>query len=70
MIKIVLKLNFRYLAIEGHRVERPKIQLVGVCAMLIACKYEEMYVPQVDDFVYITEEAYKSKEIISMVIYS
>ena len=70
MTKIALKLNFRYLAIEGHRVERPKIQLVGVCAMLIACKYEEMYVPQVDDFVYITDEAYKSKEIISMVIYS
>ena len=38
--------------------------------MLIACKYEEMYIPQVDDFVYITDEAYKSKEILSMVIYS
>ena len=35
--------------------------------MLIACKYEEMYIPQVEDFVYITDEAYKSKEILSMV---
>lgn len=56
----------RYLSIEGHLVKRPKIQLVGVCAMLIACKYEEMYIPQVEDFVYITDEAYKSKEILSM----
>ena len=64
-----MTLYLRYLAIEGHLVKRPKIQLVGVCAMLIACKYEEMYIPQVDDFVYITDEAYKSTEILSMVIY-
>ena len=43
-------MNFRYLSIEGHLVKRPKIQLVGVCAMLIACKYEEMYIPQVWHF--------------------
>ena len=35
--------------------------------MLIACKYEEMYIPQIDDFVYITDEAYTSQEIIHMV---
>ena len=58
---------FRYLAIEGHLIKKPKIQLVGVCAMLIACKYEEMYIPQVEDFVYISDEAYKAQEILSMV---
>merc|ERR550539_2147137 len=56
----------RYLAIEGHLIKKPKIQLVGVCAMLIACKYEEMYIPQVEDFVYISDEAYKAQEILSM----
>jgi hypothetical protein len=57
----------RYLAIESNSIKRPKIQLVGVCAMLIACKYEEMYIPQVDDFIYITDEAYTAQEILQMV---
>jgi hypothetical protein len=35
--------------------------------MLIACKYEEMYIPQVDDFIYITDEAYTAQEILQMV---
>jgi len=39
-------------------VHRQKLQLVGVTAMLIACKYEEIYPPIVKDFVYITDNAY------------
>jgi hypothetical protein len=31
---------------------------VGVTAMLIASKYEEIYPPTVKDFVYITDNAY------------
>jgi hypothetical protein len=31
---------------------------VGVTAMLIASKYEEIYAPEVRDFVYITDNAY------------
>lgn len=43
---------------------RGKLQLVGVTAMLIACKYEEIYPPIVKDFVYITDEAYSHAEIL------
>jgi G2/mitotic-specific cyclin-B, other len=35
----------RYLSLEG--VIRKNLKLVGVCAMLIACKYEEILAPQV-----------------------
>ena len=35
-------------------VQRGKLQLVGVTAMLLASKYEEVYPPAVDEFVYIT----------------
>ena len=60
--------NFcRYLAIECNSIKRPKIQLVGVSAMLIACKYEEMYIPQVDDFIYITNGAYTAQDMLQMV---
>lgn len=40
--------------------------MVGVTAMLIACKYEEIYPPIVKDFVYITDNAYSKEEILAM----
>lgn len=39
--------------------------------MLLACKYEEVFVPSVDEFVMITDKAYTKKEVLNMVpIYS
>ena len=34
--------------------------------MLIASKYEEIYAPEVRDFVYITDKAYTREEILAM----
>lgn len=34
--------------------------------MLIASKYEEIYAPEVRDFVYITDKAYQKEEILKM----
>lgn len=42
------------------------MQLVGVTAMFIASKYEEMYSPDINDFVYITDNAYSKVEILQM----
>jgi hypothetical protein len=39
---------------------------VGVTSMLIASKYEEIYAPEVRDFVYITDKAYTKEEILKM----
>jgi len=52
----------RYLQIE-KKTAREKLQLVGVTAMFIASKYEEMYCPEVGDFAYITDKAYTKAEI-------
>ena len=57
----------RFLAIEANVIERSRVQLVGVCCMLIACKYEEMYIPTVEDFVYITDGTYTTKQVLDMV---
>lgn len=54
----------RYL--DKQIVLRNKLQLVGVTAMLIASKYEEIYPPIVTDFVYITDNAYSKSEILEM----
>jgi len=55
----------RYLAVEASKLQYKHLQLVGVSAMLVACKYEEMYVPEVGDFVYVTDNAYEAKEILA-----
>ncbi len=52
--------------LERKQVARQKLQLVGVTAMLLASKYEEIYFPEVADFVYITDNAYTREEILSM----
>ena len=45
---------------------RRKLQLVGVTAMLLACKYEEMYAPEVGDFAYVTDNAFTKSQILEM----
>ena len=47
-------------------VSRSKLQLVGVTALFLACKHEEMYPPEVRDRVYITDRAYDRQEVLDM----
>jgi len=56
----------RYMQNNVTAVSRNTLQLVGVAAMLIASKYEEIYAPEVKDFVYITDRAYTEKDIMKM----
>ncbi|KAL5287806.1 CCNB2 family protein [Megaselia abdita] len=55
----------RYLQIE-RGTTRDYLQLVGVTALFIASKYEELYPPSMDDFVYITDNTYSKQEILAM----
>nr|XP_020511699.1 G2/mitotic-specific cyclin-B2-like isoform X1 [Labrus bergylta] len=54
----------RFLQVQP--VSRRKLQLAGVTAMLVACKYEEMYAPEVGDFAYITDNAFTKSQILEM----
>mmetsp|Transcript_3009 Transcript_3009/g.5687 ORF Transcript_3009/g.5687 Transcript_3009/m.5687 type:complete len:512 (-) Transcript_3009:170-1705(-) len=47
-------------------VQRSKLQLIGVTALLVACKHEEIYPPEVRDCVYITDRAYERQEVLDM----
>ena len=58
----------RYLQYDVKKISRSKLQLVGVASMLIAAKYEEIYAPEVKDFVYITDRAYTERDILKMEI--
>lgn len=59
-------LNPFFLHFQVQPVTRKKLQLVGVTAMLVACKYEEMYVPLVGDFAYIADDAFTKAQIREM----
>jgi hypothetical protein len=54
---ITINIIDRYL--ERVAIPRTKLQLVGVAALFIACKYEEVYsVPHIKDLVYVCDRAY------------
>ena len=55
-----------FLLSQARTVIKTELQLVGVTAMLIASKYEEMYAPEVKDFVYITDNTYSAEQIRAM----
>lgn len=54
----------RFLAIKT--VPRRELQLVGVSAMLMASKYEEIWPPEVNDFVCLADRAYTHEQILVM----
>ncbi|KAL6993372.1 hypothetical protein U1Q18_011489 [Sarracenia purpurea var. burkii] len=61
---LTVNLIDRFLA--GAAVVRKKLQLVGLVAMLLACKYEEVSVPAIEDLLFISDRAYTRKEILDM----
>lgn len=54
----------RYLSLRTT--SRNQLQLVGVTAMLLSSKYEDMYPPEVADFVYISDNAFAANDILAM----
>lgn len=61
---ITVSLIDRYLAREP--VTKNRIQLVGITALFIASKFEEIYYPMIDQFVLICDKLYTKKDILRM----
>ncbi|KAF3618260.1 G2/mitotic-specific cyclin-2 [Capsicum annuum] len=57
---LTMNLIDRFLAIQ--LVIRKKLQLVGITALLLACKYEEVFIPVVEDLILISDKAYARRE--------
>ena len=45
---------------------RHELQLVGLTAMFVASKFEEMYAPEIHDFVFMSDKAYTKNDILMM----
>ncbi len=61
---ITINLVDRYLS--KIKIEKEEVQLVGVAALMIATKYEEIYPPTVKDFIFVTKNAFTKKTILEM----
>ena len=58
----------RFLHAKAPKIRKKMLQLVGVTAMFLASKYEEMYPPEITDFVYVTDNTYSTSQIRTMEI--
>ncbi|XP_043548722.1 cyclin-A1 isoform X2 [Chiloscyllium plagiosum] len=63
---LYLAINYLDRFLSCMSVLRGKLQLVGTAAMLVASKYEEIYPPEIDEFVYITDDTYTKKQLLRM----
>ncbi|PHU30661.1 Cyclin-B2-2 [Capsicum chinense] len=61
---LTMNLIDRFLTVQS--VIRKKLQLVGITTLFLACKYEDISVPVVEDLILIFEKAYARKEVLEM----
>lgn len=63
---LCLAVNYIDRFLSFMSVVRAKLQLVGTAAMFIASKYEEIYPPEITEFVYITDDTYTKQQVLRM----
>jgi len=61
---LTIELLDRYLS--RRNIHRTKLQLLGCTCMWIASKYHEIYCPQINDFVYISDNAFNRQNLLRM----
>jgi hypothetical protein len=53
----------RFLNMSSEPVKRRELQLVGITSLLVAAKYEELFVPELRDLAYICDGAYTEAQV-------
>ena len=61
-----LATDFMLRYMTAVRVQRRSLQLVGIGALCLACKHEEVMIPNMNDFIFICDNAYSLAELMSM----
>ena len=65
---LFLAVNYVDRFLSKYDICRHKLQLLGCACLLLASKFEEIYPPAVDEFVYISDNTYTHEEIVRMEI--
>ena len=47
-------------------ISKLRFQLLGITSLLLSCKHEEITLPKIEDFIYITDNAYIKQDVIDM----
>jgi len=63
---LYLAINLVDRMLEKISTTKKKFQLLGVTSMLIAAKYQEIYPPEIKEFIRVTDNAYTKEEILDM----
>ncbi|XP_020964217.1 G2/mitotic-specific cyclin S13-7-like isoform X2 [Arachis ipaensis] len=63
-IYLTINIIDRYLSLTV--IPKAELQLVGICSLLLACKYEEIVTPKVKVFAKLTDDAYTNQQILDM----
>ena len=61
---ITINLIDKYLSKKN--IHRKFLQLLGITALLIACKYEEIYPPEIKELILMTDNAYNKEQVLQM----
>jgi cyclin B len=61
---ITINLIDKYLSKKN--IHRKYLQLLGITALLIACKYEEIYPPEIKELILMTDNAYNKEQVLQM----
>ena len=61
---ITINLIDKYLSKKN--IHRKYLQLLGITALLIACKYEEIYPPEIKELIHMTDDAYNKNQVLQM----
>ena len=61
---ITINLIDKYLSKKN--IHRKYLQLLGITALLIACKYEEIYPPEIKELIHMTDNAYNKNQVLQM----
>ncbi len=48
------------------QISKSQFQLLGITALFVACKYQEVQIPKIELFIYVTDNTYSVQELIQM----
>jgi cyclin A len=58
-----LQVNLVDRCLKKIKINRKQFQLLGCACMMVAAKFEEVYGPSVEEFVYISDQTYTAEEV-------
>ena len=63
---LFLSINIIDRFLSKQSINRKYLQLLGVTSMFLASKYEDIYPPEMKDFLFMTDNAYTAEEMVKM----